>query len=79
MNKNVGTADLVVRLVLALGLFYIGFMENPIMEEGLPKTIVGVAGFVPLLTGLLRFCPLYAMIGVSTCPACNDGESAEEA
>ena len=77
MKKNVGIADLIVRVVLALGLFYIGFMDNPIMEDGMPKTIVGIIGFVPLLTGLLRFCPLYAMIGVSTCPSCDDGTKEE--
>jgi len=25
-------------------------------------------GFVPLFTGLFRFCPAYTLLGVSTCP-----------
>ncbi|WP_210396781.1 YgaP family membrane protein [Motiliproteus sediminis] len=68
MKRNVGVADMVVRLVLALALLYLGFVDNPIMSEGLPKTIIGFFAFVPLITGLLRFCPLYALIGVTTCP-----------
>lgn len=72
MKKNVGVADMVVRILLGVVLLYIGFMDNPLMSDGLPKTIVGVFGFVPLLTGLVRFCPLYSLIGVSTCPTARD-------
>lgn len=67
MKRNVGIADMVVRLVLALALLYLGFVDNPIMSDGLPKTIIGFFAFVPLITGLVRFCPLYALIGVTTC------------
>ncbi|MGE0072977.1 MAG: DUF2892 domain-containing protein, partial [Thiomonas sp.] len=28
----------------------------------------GWIGLVPLLTGLFKFCPLYSIIGISTCP-----------
>jgi hypothetical protein len=28
----------------------------------------GLIGLVPLGTGLVRFCPLYRLIGVNTCP-----------
>ncbi len=34
-----------------------------------PKTMWGLLGLVPLLTGLVGFCPLYRVLGVSTCPA----------
>ncbi|MBK6847136.1 MAG: DUF2892 domain-containing protein [Proteobacteria bacterium] len=33
-----------------------------------PKTLWGLVGVVPLLTGLLGSCPLYTLLGVSTCP-----------
>lgn len=33
-----------------------------------PKTLWGLVGVVPLLTGLLGSCPLYTVLGVSTCP-----------
>ncbi|MGE0551814.1 MAG: DUF2892 domain-containing protein [Gemmatimonadales bacterium] len=33
-----------------------------------PKTLWGLLGAVPLVTGLLGSCPLYTLLGVSTCP-----------
>ncbi len=29
----------------------------------------GYLGLVPLLTGAVGFCPLYSLLGISTCPA----------
>jgi hypothetical protein len=28
----------------------------------------GLVGLVPLLTGLMNFCPLYTVLGLNTCP-----------
>ena len=66
MKCNVGYADMATRVILGIVLLYLGFADNPILSDGLPKTIIGYFALVPLLTGLLRFCPLYALIGVST-------------
>lgn len=33
-----------------------------------PKTPLGYFGFIPLLTGLVGSCPLYTLLGFSTCP-----------
>jgi hypothetical protein len=27
----------------------------------------GVLGMIPIVSGFMRFCPLYSVIGVSTC------------
>lgn len=32
-----------------------------------PKTMWGLVGAVPLLTGLVGFCPLYRLLGINTC------------
>ena len=34
-----------------------------------PKTPWGYIGILPLLTGASGMCPLYSLLGVSTCPA----------
>jgi hypothetical protein len=34
-----------------------------------PQTLWGLVGIVPLLTGLVGSCPLYSVLGISTCPA----------
>ena len=33
-----------------------------------PKTPWALAGLVPLLTGVVGSCPLYSLLGISTCP-----------
>ena len=57
---NVGTLDRVVRIVLGLVLIALVFVG--------PKTAWGWLGVIPLVTGLLRTCPLYTVLGFSTCP-----------
>ena len=67
MKKNVGTIDMIIRLVVCMVLLYIGFVDNPIVSGGLSKKIIAGFAIMPLLTGLLRFCPLYTVIGANTC------------
>lgn len=67
MMKNVGTIDMIIRLLASAALFYIGFMDNPIVSAGTSQTIIKFVAFLPLLTGLLRYCPLYSVIGMNTC------------
>lgn len=50
----------VARVVLGLGLITIAFVG--------PKTPWGFLGVVPLVTGALGSCPLYTLLGISTCP-----------
>ena len=33
-----------------------------------PKTLWGLVGILPLVTGLVGTCPLYTLFGISTCP-----------
>ena len=58
MKINVGTADKVLRVVVGLVVIGIGFAA---------KSWWGAIGLVPLLTAFVGFCPLYALLGVSTC------------
>ena len=64
MSANVGTIDRALRLVLglvliaaALGLFGPAY-----------QTVWGWIGIVPLATALVSWCPLYTVLGISTCP-----------
>jgi hypothetical protein len=58
--KNAGTLDRTIRIVLGLSLLALAFVG--------PKTAIGYVGLVPLLTGIVGFCPLYRLVGLSTCP-----------
>ncbi len=63
MSKNEGTVDRVLRVVLGLILLSLVFIG--------PQTMWGLIGIVPLVTGLVGICPLYSVLGVSTCPVKN--------
>lgn len=60
MKTNVGGIDRILRIVLGLALIALT----------LTGTIGawGWIGIVPVLTGALSTCPLYTMLGFSTCP-----------
>lgn len=60
MKANVGTIDRIVRIVVGLAILSLVFVG--------PKTLWGLVGLVPLFTGLARNCPLYSLLGISTCP-----------
>jgi Inner membrane protein YgaP-like, transmembrane domain len=59
MTANVGTIDRILRIVVGLVLVALVFVG--------PKTPWGWIGMVPLLTGLVRFCPAYTLLGLNTC------------
>lgn len=60
MMKNVGGIDRSARMVVGLLLLALVFTE--------PQTAWGWIGLIPLTTGLLGWCPLYALPGFNTCP-----------
>lgn len=62
MTRNVGSIDRILRIVVGLALLsLIVFVEGNARWWGL-------VGLVPLITGLMSTCPLYSILGLSTCP-----------
>ncbi|MFQ5605631.1 MAG: DUF2892 domain-containing protein [bacterium] len=62
MKANVGSVDKVVRKVLALALFSLYFLLDSNWRY------LSVIGFIPLVTSLVSWCPLYSLLGLNTCP-----------
>lgn len=65
MKKNLGNADKIIRLILAVVLGALYFSG----------TVTGTTGYVLLalgaifvVTSLVGFCPIYAIVGLNTCP-----------
>ena len=65
MQKNMGTADKIIRIILAAVVAFLYYN----------KTITGTFGIVLLvlagvfvLTSLISFCPLYKLVGLNTSP-----------
>ncbi|HSE34827.1 MAG TPA: DUF2892 domain-containing protein [Candidatus Paceibacterota bacterium] len=59
LKKNIGGIDRVVRVLVGLGAIGAGIYY---------QNWFGALGLVPLATAALGSCPLYTIIGVSTCP-----------
>lgn len=63
MKANVGNIDRVLRVIVGIALLSLFFIL-----EGDARWF-GLVGIVPLLTAAMRFCPLYAVLGMNTCAA----------
>ncbi len=59
MKTNEGNVDRVVRVVAGLAILSLAFVG--------PQTPWAYLGIVPVLTGLIGFCPAYAIFGINTC------------
>ncbi|MCI4662020.1 MAG: DUF2892 domain-containing protein [Neomegalonema sp.] len=67
MSANVGTIDRILRIVLGIVLIALPFVGGiELFTVDLYKYIAIAAGAVFLLTSLVRFCPLYRILGICT-------------
>jgi hypothetical protein len=64
MTTNVGTIDRAVRIVIGLALLWYA-----LMAPATGYNWIGWIGVIPIITALIGVCPLYSILGVSTCPA----------
>jgi hypothetical protein len=58
MKHNVGKADKVIRIILAIIIAGLGYYY---------QSWWGLVAIVPLATAFMNFCPLYPIFGISTC------------
>ncbi len=58
MKQNEGFLDRAIRVLAGLFIIWLGYTYY---------SIWGALGLIPLITGLVGFCPLYALMGISTC------------
>ncbi len=62
MTMNEGKIDRAMRIIVGVVLIAVGFYL-----QGTWGIVLGVVGLVPLLTGLIGWCPLYALFNINTC------------
>lgn len=60
LPRNEHVLERVLRVLIGLGALSMVFFG--------PKSSWGWLGLIPLATGALGTCPLYTLLGVSTCP-----------
>ena len=63
MQANVGRIDRTLRIVVGLAILAMWFVV-----EG-PTRWWTLVGLVPLVTGLVGWCPAYQLLGMKTCRA----------
>jgi hypothetical protein len=59
LPRNEHQVERALRVVVGLALLALVFVG--------PRTLWGLVGLVPLATGLLGSCPIYTVLGISTC------------
>lgn len=59
MKANIGSIDRVIRILAGICVIGAGVYF---------RSWWGLLGLLPILTGLIRFCPAYLPLGMSTCP-----------
>jgi hypothetical protein len=65
MKQNVGSTDKIIRIVAAVvfaALYFTGTVTGTV------GMVLLVLGGIFLATSLISFCPIYAILGMSTCP-----------
>ncbi len=65
---NEGTLDRAVRVVVGIAVLSLTVAG--------PRSLWGLVGAVPIVTGLAGFCPMYRLVGIRTCPAPRPGKLA---
>ncbi len=58
MKCNVGRTDQIARIVIGTGVVIAGLYF---------RKSWGLIGLIPIITGLIRYCPVSDVLGISTC------------
>jgi hypothetical protein len=66
MKQNIHNIERVVRVVVGLAITSLAVIG--------PQTPWAWLGLVPVATGLIGWCPPYALLGISTCKTRPQGE-----
>jgi hypothetical protein len=63
MNRNIGGVERIIRIVAGAAILSLAFVG--------PQTAWAYLGIIPAATGLVGWCPPYALFGISTCKNCK--------
>lgn len=65
VSVNESGVDRGVRVVLGVTLLWLGLMSGMVASPW--STVAWIAGAILLVTGIIGFCGIYRLFGVSTC------------
>lgn len=72
MRKNIGTADRIIRLVVAAFLAVVIIAG---LVKGVVAVILGAIAVIFVITALVGFCGLYTLLGIGTRGKGQDGRT----
>ena len=64
LKQNESSTDRIIRVVIGI----VALLAGAFWLTGPLQTIAYVVGAIALITGIIGFCGLYAILGMSTCP-----------
>lgn len=64
MNKNIGQTDKSIRIIIAIVIGILIYME--ILTGTLAYIFLAVSA-VLVITSFINFCPIYALFGINSC------------
>ena len=73
--KNVGRLDQIIRLSISSGMIYAGFVNETLIQDKFSSILLGIIGIVLMYTVVMRSCPMYILVGWSTCGDGNTKDS----
>ena len=65
MTKNLGSIDRILRIVLGIAFGVLYFTG---VTTGTLGIVLAVLGGIFIATSLISWCPIYAVLGIKTCP-----------
>jgi hypothetical protein len=63
MKPNIGNTEKIIRVIIGVALLSLLFVL-----EGNARYL-GLIGVIPLVTAAISWCPVWALLGINTCPA----------
>ena len=70
MAANVGAADRILRIVIGALLIAAPYLTSwAVWGNPIARWLIPIVGVVLIVTAIVRFCPLYRVLGVDTCKA----------
>jgi hypothetical protein len=65
MKQNVGSVDRLVRVIISALIITLYFTN---ITNGVSGIVLLVIAGVLIITAMVGFCPLYALLGINSCP-----------
>jgi hypothetical protein len=63
MKKNLGSVDQLIRLIIAIVIGVLYYQE---IITGTFAKVLSVFALILLITSFVRFCPIYALLGLNS-------------